>query len=295
MTGPFHQAGSNWQSEANKLRKMGVSLPNSPTAARQEAMNMAASVQNRSLVSQMNRSRIGNYRGRQVTGSNLQIAMPKVRQPLSSLQDKGIPYDVMNEEELIDIRRWCNTPEAPVWMADYTFKAIGDIEPGEQVIGWDTRENVWGSGRRELVKTTVLAVNRRVASEVVKITFESGRTVQCTPDHEWLRYYVPGPDGRITNGPETHLGRRDGTDFRVHDSEYAPLKVGSVARSVIKPTQELDSVEKVKAASWLAGIIDGEGSWTKRTLRICQSPKHNPHIVERIDKALDLLGMPYSR
>ena len=293
----IHRAGPSWDSEVNKLRKMGASLPNSPSQARAEAMNMQAAVNNRTLTSSMNRQRMASYRGRQFmgSGSNMQITLPKVRQPLGTLTDKGIPFNVEDEDELRTIRTWCNTPDAPVWMADYTFKNIGDIEPGEQVIGWETNPDVWGSGRRELTKTTVLAVNRRVAPEVVLITFASGRTVKCTPDHEWLRYYVPGPDGRITNGPEKHLGGRDGKNFKVHTSEYAPLRVGSIARSVVKPTQDLDSVEKIKAASWLAGIIDGEGSWTKRTIRISQSPKHNPHIVERIDQALDLLGMTYTR
>jgi hypothetical protein len=36
----------------------------------------------------------------------MQIALPKVRQPLGSLADKGIPFNVEDEEELKDIRRW---------------------------------------------------------------------------------------------------------------------------------------------------------------------------------------------
>lgn len=45
-------------------------------------------------------------RGSMRTGSNLQLALPKVREPLSSLRDKNIPYNYTDEQELIEIRRW---------------------------------------------------------------------------------------------------------------------------------------------------------------------------------------------
>lgn len=109
MTSFLYQGGSNWSNEVSKLRKMGASMPYSPTQARTEAMQMRESVNNRSLIASMNRSRVNNYRGRQFlgnNGSNMQIAYPKVRQPLGSLADKGIPYNVEDEEELKDIRRW---------------------------------------------------------------------------------------------------------------------------------------------------------------------------------------------
>jgi hypothetical protein len=108
MTSFLHQGGANWQNEVTKLRKMGASMPYSPTQARTEAMNMAAAVNNRTLTASMNRSRMANYRGRQFLGggSNMQIALPKIRQPLGSLVDKGIPHNVEDEQELKDIRRW---------------------------------------------------------------------------------------------------------------------------------------------------------------------------------------------
>jgi len=109
VTGLLHQGGSNWQNEVSKLRRMGASMPNSPTQARAEAMNMQAAINNRSLTASMNRSKLGGYRGRQFfgnNGSNMQIAYPKVRQPLGTLADKGIPFNVEDEDELKDIRRW---------------------------------------------------------------------------------------------------------------------------------------------------------------------------------------------
>lgn len=105
----LYQGGRNWANEVSKLRRMGASMPNSPTQARVEAMAMQEAVNNRSLIASMNRSRMANYRGRQFTafqGSNMQIALPKVRQPLGSLADKGIPFNVDDDDELKDIRRW---------------------------------------------------------------------------------------------------------------------------------------------------------------------------------------------
>ena len=40
------------------------------------------------------------------TASNVQLALPKQREPLATLKDKNIPYDYTNEEELVEIRRW---------------------------------------------------------------------------------------------------------------------------------------------------------------------------------------------
>ncbi len=109
MTSFLHTGGANWQNEVSKLRKMGAAMPVSPTQARAEAINVRTAISNRSLTASMNRSRLAGYRGRQFLGggSNMQIALPKVRQPLGSLADKGIPFNVDDEEELKDIRRWC--------------------------------------------------------------------------------------------------------------------------------------------------------------------------------------------
>jgi hypothetical protein len=108
MSGFLHTGSANWASEVSKLRKMGASMPYSPTQARTEAMNIQAAVHNRTLTASMNRSKVGGYRGRQFLGggSNMQIALPKIRQPLGSLVDKGIPHNVENDDELRDIRRW---------------------------------------------------------------------------------------------------------------------------------------------------------------------------------------------
>lgn len=112
-------AGGNWQSEVNKLRTAGFALSRNPVMARLEARKVADAVgsgsltdiMNRKAASDMARGRLSATRGATgglfKTGSDLQMALPKIRQPLSSLMDKGIPFNVSDPKELIELRRWC--------------------------------------------------------------------------------------------------------------------------------------------------------------------------------------------
>ena len=80
------------------LRARGFTLPKSDTSARIEAQKVSASVDNRSLMASMG--------GTNRTAANTMMAMPKVRQPMSSLADKQIPYEVTDPTQLKEIRRW---------------------------------------------------------------------------------------------------------------------------------------------------------------------------------------------
>ena len=119
MTSPITPAGGNWQNEANRLRQAGYAMPNNPVMARLEARKVADSIgrgsltdlMNRQRTAEMNRSRLASTRGSTGslirTASDVQMALPKIRQPLSSLSDKGVPFNVNDPKELIELRRWC--------------------------------------------------------------------------------------------------------------------------------------------------------------------------------------------
>jgi hypothetical protein len=79
------------------------------------------------------------------------------------------------------LTRYCLVPETPVLMGDGTYKPIGEIVEGDEVIGWSRV-----AGKRFLHRTRVVATARREA-EVVQLRTESGWKVRCTPDHHWLR------------------------------------------------------------------------------------------------------------
>lgn len=81
-------------------------------------------------------------------------------------------------------KKYCNPPETPIWMADGTFKQLGDVEVGDVVMGWT---NAPPAGRRKLVPSEVVATHHK-QDELVRVRFESGRELRCTPDHQWLRF-----------------------------------------------------------------------------------------------------------
>ena len=109
--------------EMRRLRQAGYTLPNSPVQARLEAKRVAdtatrgasladsvTAAENRARTSAMRRQRMsgsGSTGAMSRTASNVQMAMPKIRQPFSSLEDKGIPFNVQDPRELTELRRWC--------------------------------------------------------------------------------------------------------------------------------------------------------------------------------------------
>lgn len=110
----------NWQREANALRTAGYSMPGQLQGrlqARQRVETAASGrgtaidVVNRRLAADMNRRRLSGARGAVGgtirTAADLQMALPKVRQPLGSLLDKGIPFNINDPKELIELRHWC--------------------------------------------------------------------------------------------------------------------------------------------------------------------------------------------
>lgn len=207
------QVGSLTQ-EMNRLRQAGYTLPKSPTGARAEAAQAKAAVTNRTLTSEMGAVRRRREAGRQVTGANVLMALPKVRQPLSSLQDKNIPYNVGDPNELAEIRRWarlfysthdlvpllidiyskfplvglefdCLAVETPVITSDGVFP-IGELAGGVHRVL--TRGGKWveapfkNFGVKPLMKVTLKRNGRR-------------REFHATPNHGWfveLKRYESG-------------------------------------------------------------------------------------------------------
>lgn len=119
MSSPIVPSGGNWQNEANRLRTAGYSMSRNPVMARVEARKVAdtlgrgspTDMANRQMTADMNRRRLAATRGATPsmtrTASDLQMALPKMRTPGSSLLDKGIPFNVQDPKELIELRRWC--------------------------------------------------------------------------------------------------------------------------------------------------------------------------------------------
>lgn len=97
------------QVEAN-LRNRGFALPDSPVMARRAVIEAKQSVDSPGAMSRdVNRALTSSMRhtgSTTRTGGSVQMAIPKVREPMSSLRDKNIPFDTTDTKQLREIRKW---------------------------------------------------------------------------------------------------------------------------------------------------------------------------------------------
>lgn len=188
-----------------------------------------------------------------------------------------LEYEKAHELMLVLAKKnYCNTPEAPIWMADGSFKPLGEIRVGDEVAGWIVGGR---QKKRTLARSTVVAKQRR-ASDIVKVTMESGHVFRCTPDHQWLR--------------QRRLTMSRGSKH--YSYQWQTPKVGRELVRVIEKPKELTHALQVEAA-WLGGIWDGEGSLAnagRSRITIAQSVKKNPEVCARIESSLKALGFAYT-
>jgi hypothetical protein len=224
------------------------------------------------------------------SGADVMMATGRPRDPMFYWRNNNVPYDVTRDDELKKIRAFCNTPDAPIWMGDYSFKPIGEVQRGDEIIGWIYSTGEGGQQRKKLVRTKVLATKRRMAPEVVRITMESGRVVRCTPDHMWANYHYSPIQGEVLDRRIVKAtGQPRNKPITWQQPEYKPAAVGGHLTSFIEPTEPLEGEKERLVAAWLSGIYDGEGSGNE----IGQSRSYNPDVYRRIQENLDLLGIPH--
>ena len=172
-------------------------------------------------------------------------------------------------------------------MADGTFKAIGQIQVGDHVVGWERRKTT-GSYRDKYTVAAVVATQRRRA-RLVEVTLASGRVLRCTPDHLWSN----GGYGR--QGVTEHKPRKRVSGVYHYQYAWTQARVGATLRVAVDVVSREDlSPEHQALASWLGGIFDGEGSVSQSTLQLAQSQAHNPEVHAAIGQALTALGFHYS-
>lgn len=162
----------------------------------------------------------------------------------------------------------CTPGETPIWMADGSFKPIADVQIGDIVMGFKTWD---GKKQRRLTPTRVISKDSRQA-QVQKMTLDSGATVRCTPDHKWF------------------TGRNDTTH-----PEYKEARVGTRLMRMAYHEEREISLQEQADWSYLAGIIDGEGSCKHGSIQIFQSETHNAPVCRKIEETLKRLNLDFSQ
>lgn len=167
---------------------------------------------------------------------------------------------------------YCQPLDIPIWMGDCTFRDLGDVKVGDEVMGWE-RVPAGKHTLRALRKSRVLASRTRMAP-LIRVVMESGRVLRCTPDHRWLN----------AKASPIVLARHPGR------SEWITAKVG---RTLLHVMDEPPPVEQELqwTAGYLAGIYDGEA----HGIQIAQCPTANPAVSTAIAEALVKLDIPFTR
>lgn len=229
------------------------------------------------------------------TSGDLQFATGRPRDPMFYWRQNNMPYDYGRPDQLARLREFCNTPDAPILMADGTYKPLGEIVVGDEVMGWNYSKDYESIrprdeqtvSRKVMKPTKVLAVNRREAPMVIEATMESGRKIKCTPDHRWSNYNYSAkytgkygwvaPEYRELFPEEQKGGRK------------APVKVSRLC----EPVDALTDPKMIDAAGYLSGMIDADGTVYGGTVLISQSMLKNSPICDRIEECLNVLGLEY--
>ncbi len=169
----------------------------------------------------------------------------------------------------------CFPSGAPVLMADWTEKPIEELIVGDYVVGYSLEPKK----KAKLTKSKVLAVNTRMA-QVVEAILESGRVIKCTPDHKWYT----GRRGPDIGGSDTHL-------------TYVALGFGAMNTksliSIYDPRIVNKDASDMRAAGYLAGFFDGEGSTSGKSIHFHQSCEKNLHICDKLENSLKALSFDF--
>lgn len=188
------------------------------------------------------------------------------------------PDDVTDAlEHAKDVYAWCNPAEAPVLMADLSFKPIGEIEVGDKIVGFEGHKK---GNKSRLLPAQVISVSKSI-QPIVRITLDSGKVIRCTPNHKW------------------YTGRSGGSR-----PMYAQARLGRKLMRVCDPSLPELNAEDARDAGWLAGFYDADGSVSvqkrhgHRNKNSCLVTFHQgagrnlPHC-EKLERILTKFGMPF--
>lgn len=185
--------------------------------------------------------------------------------------------------------RNCLTPDMRVLTKDLRWIPLGDIQVGNELVGFD--EEPFDHVTRRYRVATVLS-NERAVRDVYEVELENGDIIKTTAEHKWLvarraaGYGWASTDSLWVNGKNLRGLKKTGP----HTS-----KVCSVACKVFEVVEQ----DMSNDAGWLAGMLDADGHICQQNIHdkdgtirygfrvgIAQSETY-PQICERIIDLMD--------
>ena len=180
---------------------------------------------------------------------------------------------------------YCLAPDTLVVTADLVWKAILDVEVGEELVGFDEDlrppEGERGNSRSKMRRTTVTAKSV-VVRDCYRITLEDGTKIVSSGQHGWVANGTSRGSLEYPGGPRTP-GYGSNTRRWLTTEQLVPGKSRLVLWA--KPWDERPVDER--AAGWLSGVFDGEGWLHDGQLGIAQN---DGAVQDEIRRVTDLLG-----
>lgn len=152
-------------------------------------------------------------------------------------------------------RGFCVAPETRVLTADLRWVPIADLKAGDEVVAVDEHPP-GGTGPSRRMRTATVQAAAQIFGMAYKIKFDDGREVVCTDQHPWLSKKAgDAAEWRSLSG--------------IGNQVVGKLTVGTKIRWITKPWDEPTFED-----GWFGGMLDGEGSMSKRNtsagLNVCQ-------------------------
>ena len=136
---------------------------------------------------------------------------------------------------------YCLSPDTLVLMADLTWKEIGELKVGQELVGVDEYPDQGIRGwRRKLRRAAVTSIGTKILP-ARRLYLSNGTSVVSSTEHLWLK--------------QRYIGEQGGPHYSPRWQSTQNLRVGDRIRQLCLPWETLTTYE----AGWLAGVLDREG------------------------------------